>query len=78
MTQEQKQPLSTMEEAWAEAKRLWAENDRLGAESNRLRADGDRLWDEGYQVVVSMAQALYGKDVVIDWKAQTVRAKKEA
>ena len=55
----------TMEEAWAESDRLEAESYRLWAESYRLEA-------ESTSVVVLTAQALYGKDVQIDWSTRSI------
>ena len=75
------QPLATMEEAWAEGDRLEAEGHRLWTEGNRLWAEGHRLWAEanrlraeGHLVVTITAQALYGKNVKIDWSARVCRA----
>ena len=83
-------PLATIDEAWAENGRLWAESSRLRAESrrlwtesyrlwaesDRLRAESGRLWDEADQILVVTAQALYGKDVAIDWIKRTASPKK--
>lgn len=56
---------------WAEVTRLRTEGDRLWAEGERLRAEGDLLRAEGKLVVILTAQALYGKDVQIDWGKRT-------
>ena len=83
-------PLATMEEAWAEKDRLWAEADRRLAESYgrlaessrllakswHLWAEGDRLRAESDQVVRATAEAIYGKDVAIDWIKRTASPKK--
>ena len=51
-------PLASMEEAWAESQRLWTES--------------QRLWNKSTLVVITTAQALYGKKRRIDWAKRTV------
>lgn len=69
------QTFPTMEEAWAESARLEAKGNRLWDESLRLWPEADHLWAEADQVVIATAEALFGKDAVIDWEKRTVTRK---